>query len=260
MRKMVIVNLILYSIILINITICNKIKTSSPPNIIIYSESLCPDCYNFYTKQLKKLISNPDIEKLINSIESISFGNASELPDSIPGNRIFNCQHGKLECHGNKLQNCYADRLKSKSDNAINLKLENLTVCFMENTRKAETGLDSIILKCLKDEPELANNIIECANSTEGDELLHIAAEKTGKHDYVPYYIINGEHDEDTQNEIDTDIVKFLCKYNDLVDKVEGCKSNNFLKVEKTSYLFNINEDYKCYNDNENKNTLDYLK
>lgn len=191
----------------------------TPPKVVVYTESYCPDCVRFEMGSFNEFINNPSRSLLAESIEIIPFGNAHELPDSTESNRKFSCQHGEKECYGNKVENCVQSIFGETYD-------EKFLVCISQQLQESgySSDFNALTAKC---EGEQANvdKIIECAKGKTGDELLHQAALKTGDHQYVPYILINGAHDEKTQGLAEQSLVKFLCQYNGLVGKVEGCKN-----------------------------------
>ena len=136
-----------------------------PPSIKVYAESLCPDTINFIVNSFGGFRDNEDRNKLLNSIEFIIFGNASEDTGSVEGNRKFKCQHGEKECYGHRLQNC--------SNKYLPIDLyEEFLICFSKNVKavgSAKADLNNITSQC----SEASKEIIECAGSSEGFELLH---------------------------------------------------------------------------------------
>ncbi|XP_062564312.1 GILT-like protein 1 [Armigeres subalbatus] len=72
--------------------------------VTVFYEHLCPDSIRWVSNQLA-----PNYDALRNYIdlEFIPFGKAT----SINGGESFECQHGPLECEGNRIQSCVLDRL-----------------------------------------------------------------------------------------------------------------------------------------------------
>lgn len=214
------------------------------PKITVYTESYCPGCISFEEHGYKELLNNPSKDLLVSNFDIVVFGNAHELPESKEGNRKFTCQHGDKECFGNKVDNCVQHYLDSYSAGQF-------LVC--AGTKVLNSGYDynKAIDDCLSGNKEI-DKIKSCSNSQEGDEYQHLAAQKTGDHKYVPYILLNDKHTEDLQQKIQKDLVGFLCEYNDLVGKVEGCPSKSFIQIifnkglNKLYSLFENNKSYYC--------------
>lgn len=71
---------------------------------------------------------------------------------------------------------------------------------------------------CLQDYKIPLSKLVECANSTVGNNLLHKMGEQTlslnPKLNYVPWLTLNGVHTDNIQNEGENeDLVKLVCKY-----------------------------------------------
>lgn len=193
---------------------------SSQPKLQVYVESLCENCINFEISNIKQLRENPSRSLLVSSLEIIPFGNAFEDATSKPGKRSFHCQHGPKECYGNTILNCSFNKLNSQDDN------ESFAICFSEEINREtrfESNLDEITRNCLTERLDIAESILECANGPEGGELMHAAALKTRQHTYVPYVMVDGVHTEDIEEQVEDNLVKYLCQKAKLVNKVPGC-------------------------------------
>ena len=71
---------------------------------------------------------------------------------------------------------------------------------------------------------DVAGDIETCANSSEGLESLKKVGALTPKdHQYVPWLVINGEHNSDEENSALSDLKSFLCSKN---QGHPGCSSN----------------------------------
>lgn len=199
---------------------------SKPAKLQVYVESLCPDTINFEVNQLKKLIKSDNRDELASSIEIIPFGNAKETTTQEQDNkslkRTFECQHGEKECYGNKLQNC-AFKYTSFTE------AFEYTFCFSKLVK--DVGRDNADLNKITQACSFKyEKLIYCANSTEGDDLLHEAGLKTKEHNYIPYIIIDDKHTPEIQSLAEFNLIDFLCKYNDLVNKIPACQGKAFLK------------------------------
>lgn len=66
----------------------------------VYYETHCPDSVDFFNNHLKNAIAN--FENQI-AVELIPFGKASYWKTFFKRDWNFMCQHGEIECFGNKL-------------------------------------------------------------------------------------------------------------------------------------------------------------
>uniref|UniRef100_A0A8C2WAL1 Gamma-interferon-inducible lysosomal thiol reductase n=1 Tax=Cyclopterus lumpus TaxID=8103 RepID=A0A8C2WAL1_CYCLU len=71
-----------------------------PVSVILYYESLCPDCRVFITQQL---FPTWTMLQDIMTVTLVPYGNAKEIPSA---NSPFTCQHGEPECRGNMIEAC----------------------------------------------------------------------------------------------------------------------------------------------------------
>ena len=193
------------------------IITRDPPVITLYAESLCPYCLGFASAQLPLLQRHPNKALLFKTIDTVWYGNSKELPDSAPFNRKFICQHGANECNGNIVMICAENNLVVFDD------LYSFTSCIAIYALNNYNNMnfDTAVQSCTNGLS--ASLILTCAKSGVGAELHHAAAAQTGPHQYVPFFLVDGVHTEEINDEITTDLVKFLCAYNDLTGKVAGC-------------------------------------
>jgi interferon gamma-inducible protein 30 len=74
------------------------------------------------------------------------------------------------------------------------------------------------------------SSIIICANSDEGNNLTHQAAQKTDpNHKYVPWVIVNGKHDTSVEDQIIDNLVRYACSQYTGTDPVPACQSKVLL-------------------------------
>ena len=114
----------------------------------------------------------------ITDIELVPYGNAQVITRYPPS---FKCQHGEDECYGNIVELCAIKNNPEK---------------WWKFIRCEETILvftDDDIRKCAKQDNIDAEEIVTCAKSTEGPLRYLEAADKTPKHDYVPWVVVDGK-------------------------------------------------------------------
>lgn len=213
------------------------------PRITVYGESLCPDCVNFFLPSFKEFHNNPSKNKLISSFEYLPYGNAKEYFDYSTNRYIFTCQHYENECFGNTVDACALDILGQERG------LDH-TICLFEQVsyQGYQTDFVSAAQTCA---PDASNAIIDCARGAKGNQLQHQVAQKTGYHNHVPYVLVDGQHNSQYEDEIINNMVGFLCRYMDLVDKVEGCSSQVLERI--AAERLNLGEVHtgQCLNENK---------
>ena len=190
------------------------------PSITIYVESLCPYSIQFLEGSFTNFFKNPSRNVLASSVEVIFYGNAKPLPDSKEGDRKYQCQHGEVECIGNRYLEAGRELLSNEDYLLFTTKFANIVR--YQPTRTADDMI-SVLKETSGENYEKIDNLV----LSKGNELLFEASQLTGTHEYVPYILLNGVHSEDIQDKAQNDLAGFLCKYNKLVGKVEGCDIRN---------------------------------
>jgi interferon gamma-inducible protein 30 len=200
---------------LIILTLSFLILVSSrrvPLKIDIYIESLCPDSRNFVLKSFRNFQAFPNRAQLAD-VTFYSFGNAIEKLDG--SKWVFECQHGENECLGNTIHSCAQARLEKDAYN-------NFLICIFNDIGKTRLDFKRSLSNCLNN-TELVGQILQCANSKEGNELHHRMARLTpAEHTYVPWVTVDGKHNKNVEDMIMLDMVKYLCKDR---QEVPGCKT-----------------------------------
>jgi len=196
----------------------------------VYYESLCPDSARFINTQLSTAYTQ--VRDILN-ITFVPFGKANYTKNDESNLWTFTCQHGDEECYGNLLHNCFIYYYPNVEDhfNYIN--------CSMANQRYSALDTASI---CLQDLKIPLSKLIECANTTVGNNLLHEMGEKTfalkPKLNYVPWLTLNGIHTDTIQNEGENeDLVKLICKYYEGTKKPKACNSSVQFKANIMSFI-----------------------
>ena len=196
---------LLFIIFIINSFLINNILTQKTiPKITIYMESLCPYCIQFITTSIKDFyekVSKPNLAY----IEIIPYGNAKEEYDSTLGKYTFTCQHGDNECYGNLIMTCSLNIL-GRIKGQLNL------ICLLENIYNNNRNFDSTLEYCLNSEPTKLQEIKDCVNSDIGNIYQHQMAQKTGEHKGVPWILVDGVYDEETNDKIWNSLIDYLCE------------------------------------------------
>ena len=184
------------------------------PKIQIYIESLCPDCVDFITNSFKDFYEKVEKPNLLD-IEFIPFGNTEEKYNETTKKYDFTCQHGEKECYGNLVETC-----------AINIMGRVLSyeviLCIESNITKYEKDFDKTLEMCLSNDEETLQQIKYCVTNDIGNFYEHQMAQKTSDHLYVPWIVVDGNHDIDAENQILESLIDYVCG-----DDRTKCYSNN---------------------------------
>ena len=195
----------------------------------MYTESLCPDCIEFITNSLKPAINAKDIN-LIAEFNIYPYGNAKQTFSEERWQ--FKCQHGSQECFGNLLQNCVIN--KTNTQTGINF-----IICFEENIKKFGKDIEKTGEHCSNDFSLNFGELKDCMYGDLGKNIQHEVADTTDalnpQHNYVPWIVVNGNHDENAEAEIATNMLSYICRNYKGIAVVEGCNTKqnsgkNFLK------------------------------
>jgi interferon gamma-inducible protein 30 len=181
------------------------------PVIDVYLESLCPGCMAFVGGSFKNFNLNKDHEKLA-VVNFYPYGNANEKWNGKQWD--FTCQHGENECYGNLVETCAIKKFDVNGGHAI-------MICIEENIPKFDKDFDKTLEHCLPDEI-IRNEILACAKNDEGNGYMHENAQKTPKHNYVPWVLVNGQYDKDVENKILSNMLSYLCDISG--HQFEGCQ------------------------------------
>ncbi|XP_060530628.1 GILT-like protein 1 [Cylas formicarius] len=163
-------------------------------------ESLCPDSQKF----IKDLYRNwADVSNYVD-IKFIPFGKGA----SIAGGSTFVCQHGPLECKGNRLMSCALARIPGQD-----LQVEYVN-CFMDKFRHSRTDENEFGQECATSIGLNLNEILECYQSSEGAVLQLRAEQDTLKFlpKFIPTIIYNQEFNQELQDASLNDFRDVVCQ------------------------------------------------
>ncbi|KAL4702976.1 hypothetical protein ACJJTC_008754 [Scirpophaga incertulas] len=157
----------------------NKIK------IDIYYETLCPGSINFFEMELQ-----PVVEKLSAylDLKLIPYGFAKTL--FFAGRYSFLCQHGPLECFGNKIHSCVINVLRNNTKAAL------VNSCLMKYARTIgarRLSYKMVMNWCTYNLNVNTKAVWRCVHSVKGDYLLSGNGNATyaKRPPYVPYVEIS---------------------------------------------------------------------
>jgi interferon, gamma-inducible protein 30 len=155
-----------FSVLLISaLVVLGSAQTDDRVVVNIYSESLCPDCMDFFETSFKQAVNTADFE-LICKYDVFPYGNAHQT--KVGSEWQFTCQHGAEECYGNLLEVCAFYYL----DDSIKYKWlvcleEQISVSYNFNTA-AQTCYMTYGVSTAT-----ATSISDCVKGTQGNDLQH---------------------------------------------------------------------------------------
>lgn len=184
-------------------------QAADPVPVTVYYESLCPDSIKFYINQLYPTMENANLSMNV-ELQLVPYGKSTQEKLE-NGTWTFQCHHGERECYGNKVQACALQLMPSKNER---LKYLNCLLKTMLDNRGAVYPTHECAEQISIAEK---NDIIDCANSTKGDELLAAMGNKTqmfmAKLTNVPTVVFNNKFDANDQKQAQTNFKGVLCKY-----------------------------------------------
>ena len=137
------------------------------------------------------------------------FGNAEEKFNNESHRWEFSCQHKENECYGNLMQTCAINLMGVEGS-------YDLIICLFNHIFEYDKNFDKTLDFCVNSELHyesyIQSEILSCTQSDIGNEYQHQMAQKTGKHNHVPWIIVDGEYDLDVENKIIDSLIDFICK------------------------------------------------
>ncbi|XP_055640909.1 GILT-like protein 1 [Toxorhynchites rutilus septentrionalis] len=160
----------------------------------VYYEHLCPDSIRWVSNQLA-----PNYDALRESIviEFIPFGKSR----SINNGEQFECQHGPLECEGNRIQSCVLHQIPDQ-DRQVSY-----VACQM-NFNADPQGWECAFRSGID-----LNTLQTCVEGTLGTQL-QLEAERRTKQiapSFVPTIVLNGQFNQSVQDRAFKDFLGLMC-------------------------------------------------
>jgi len=134
------------------------------------------------------------------------YGNAHETQTA--SGWEFTCQHGEAECQWNLVESCSKNLIHCpyKSFEFINCIEKSDQGTNYEDLAKScatETNVDEI------------EDILSCYNGEDAIKYEHEIAQATEAlspaHTYVPWVVAQGEHNDDVQDAVTSNLLKYVC-------------------------------------------------
>lgn len=196
--------------------------------VTVYYESLCPDSQAFITQQLYPQLKQGLADRV--EVKWIPFGKSKF--ETRGSDVEFECHHGPNECYGNKVQSCAIQHIQSNSyENQYTR--ESLILEFINCLMKSGKNFPDNIYpgeRCAHENH--INNwevIAQCANSTEGSNLLKQNGELTKAFQpelqSVPTVTFNHQFDKEVQAMALTNFRSVICTFFS-IPKPQLCVAN----------------------------------
>jgi len=213
----------------------------------LYYESQCPGCKQAITTSFKDAVAADGFFDMA-TLNLMPYGNAHETQTS-SGSWDFTCQHGEAECQWNLVESC--------SKNLISCPYKSFEFINCIETSDTGTNYEELAKSCATstnvDEIE---DILTCYNGEDAVKYEHEIAQATEAlspaHTYVPWVVAQGVHDDDVQDAVTGNLLKYVC------DNYQGsAKSKDCAQFEETDELFLARADEPsasiepCYRDEE---------
>jgi len=184
--------------------------------ITIYYESLCPDSAKFINEQVFPAIKTELKENV--EITWVPFGKSQYSTQG--SDVLFTCHHGPNECYGNKVHACAIEHIQANSYQTENTR-ESLTLDFINCMMKAGKNFPDNVYpgaRCARENQiSVWENIEQCANSTEGSQLLKQHGDATNRFQMplqsVPTVVFNQKYDVKVNERAMNNFLGTLCKY-----------------------------------------------
>lgn len=173
--------------------------TTPSVNVTLYFEVLCGGCRQWILNT-----GYPVFEKLLGtgvlSLELVPYGNAHVMIDG-----TVQCQHGPAECYGNTIESCAIHCLKDAK----------VWFPFVRCMESMHVFTDAAAEGCANTLKIDYKPIRECVNGPEGKALIQKNKARTDalvpRHNYVPWLTMNGVHNDDVQDGLTFNMLKYVC-------------------------------------------------
>lgn len=241
---------------------------SDKVQVELYYESQCPGCREMITTSFYEAFQAPGFLDMAD-ITFVPYGNAQETGTTASGFYEFECQHGESECIFNVIETCALAKI-SDDDPLLQFKYID---CIEHNDESRDPTQDyyKVAIACaelagLKD--DVVSDMQDCATGMEGNQLEHEMAVKTDSlnppHTYVPYVVVNGDHNDDIQNAVTDSLFNYVCNAYTGSDKSPACPAaaeqhgdnNNSVNTDDGVHYHHY-ETELCYRDDHIITTMD---
>jgi len=184
--------------------------------LTIYYESLCPDSAKFINEQVFPAVKS-ELKDYVD-ITWVPFGKSQFFTQG--SDVTFTCHHGVNECYGNKVHACAIEHIQANSYQT-EFTRESLTLDFINCMMMAGKNFPDNVYpgaRCARDNHiSTWENIQQCANSTEGSQLLKKHGEITNQFQNpllsVPTVVFKQQYDANVNERAMINFLGTICKY-----------------------------------------------
>jgi interferon gamma-inducible protein 30 len=181
----------------------------------LYFQTICHDSRQFIVDQVKAAQNTADFWKICD-FDLYPYGNANRRKKGDEWEII--CQHGPKECEGNILETCTL-KLYEKYSQAIPF-----IICLEEGAPNWDTAGAACAAKGGLD----WSKITGCASSETGHkyelEMADATESLNPQRTEVPWILINGEHSYEVNDEVQRDLVGYVCSVYKGPLKIDACQ------------------------------------
>lgn len=147
---------------------------ASKVKLAVFFESKCPDSRNFFLDQLIPVYLN---QSSIIDLKLVPFGKARVLSHD----RMI-CQHGSLECQGNRFMACILSRSDNQTANLLTIG------CMFDWNKSDQDCVEQFLAKTVD-----FKDLQRCSSSEESMRMMQENERLTGRISYVPRIEINSK-------------------------------------------------------------------
>jgi len=214
----------------------------------LYYEAQCPGCREMVTTSFNEAFQKDGFLDMA-TVEFVPYGNAQETKTA-SGTYEFECQHGPSECIYNTIEACALEKIQCP------IMAFKYIDCIERSDESRDPKQDyyEVAMACCKLtglDDETIDAMEKCAVGAEGNKLEHMAAAKTEAldppHEYVPYVVVNGVHDENAQDSISDSLFDYVCDTYTGSNKSSVCKAKTSLRATSGIISAPLDESKLCF-------------
>ena len=194
-------------------TSSSSTEDTTKVHIDLYYESQCPGCRELITGSFSEAYQTSGFLQMA-EMTYVPYGNAQEVEEDDDQEYHFDCQHGPSECRYNTIEVCALAKIPGPTQQFDFLQC----IEHHDANRAAAQDYAAVTRDCAHRthvDAAVLTTLQDCVTSSEGNALDHDMAVKTQAldppHQYVPYLVVNGVHDETSQTAITDSLFRYVC-------------------------------------------------
>lgn len=156
---------------------------STKVKVGVFFESKCPDSRNFFLDQLIPVYMNQSSGM---NLQLVPFGKARVVAKD----RMI-CQHGRLECQGNRFMACVLARSDNQTANLLTIG------CMFDWNKSEQDCVDEFLPKSVD-----YKDLQRCSTSEESMRFMQENEKLTGRITYVPRIEINDKSEPECEQDL----------------------------------------------------------